>query len=89
MSKNWFKLETSKENTYHYYGSSSFSCEQLLEALQRGEYVRLDDLLYMERGEYKEWAEWDKSLMPYVCINPECVITVMQYKGDPRTIPSK
>lgn len=89
--KNWFKVETSKdkESSYHYYGSSFFSQDELISALQRGEYIRLDDLLYMERTEYKSWAEWDKSLNASVSINPNCVVTVMQYKGDPRTIPAK
>ena len=90
-SKYWFKIETSKEkeNTYHYYGSSNFSQDELTAALQRGEYIRLDELLYMDRTEYKSWADWDKSLHPSVSINPKCVVTVMQYKGDPRAIPAK
>ena len=89
--KNWYKVETAKDNesTYHYYGSSLLSHEQLVSSLQRSEYIHLDDLLYLERGEYKEWAEWDKSLIPSVSINPACVVTVMQYKGDPRAIPAK
>ncbi|MBK1889218.1 hypothetical protein Undi14_04175 [Undibacterium sp. 14-3-2] len=89
--KTWYKVEVSKEkeSTYHYYGSSLLNYEQLISSLQRGEYIRLDDLLYMERGEYKEWAEWDKSLIPFVSINPVSVVTVMQYKGDPRVISSK
>ncbi|MFZ2267456.1 MAG: hypothetical protein WAV95_07730 [Azonexus sp.] len=89
--KNWFKVETNKdkESTYHYYGSSPFNHDELISALQRGEYIHLDDLLYMERTEYKSWADWDKSLNPSVSINPNCVVTVMQYKGDPRTIPAK
>ena len=89
--KIWYKVETSKdkESTYHYYGSSSLSYDKFIAALQQGEYVHLDDLLYMERGEYKEWAVWDKSLIPSVFINPAFVVTVMQYKGDPRAIPAK
>jgi hypothetical protein len=89
--KNWFKIETKKdsESSYHYYGSSSLSLEEVISALQRSEYVRLDDLLYMERTEYKAWSDWDKSLEPFVFINPNIVATVMQYKGDPRITPSK
>jgi hypothetical protein len=89
--KNWFKVETSKdkENTYHYYGSSSKDLNELIASLQRGEYIRLDDLMYMERSEYKSWADWDKSLEPSVLINPACVVTVMQYKADPRTLPAR
>ena len=71
--KNWFKIETSKDkgSTYHYYGSSAFSLDEIISSLQRGEYIRLDDLLYMERTEYKAWSEWDKSLQPTVHINPD------------------
>lgn len=89
--KIWYKIETSKdkESTYHYYGCSSLTYDQLIAALQLGEYIRLDELLYLERGEYKEWSEWDKSLFPSVSINPDCVVTVMQYKGDPRAVPAK
>lgn len=89
--KNWYKVETSKdkENTYHYYGSSSLSLVEVVSLLQKNEYIRLDDLLYMERTEYKAWSEWDKSLEPSVLINPSVVVTVMQYKGDPRTVPAK
>jgi hypothetical protein len=89
--KNWFKIETTKDkdSTYHYYGSSELSLEEVLSSLEQGHYVRLDDLLYMERTEYKPWAEWDKSMNPFVCINAKCVVTVMQYKGDPRTIPAR
>jgi hypothetical protein len=89
--KNWFKVETSKDkvSTYHYYGTSPLSLEQLVAALQRGEFVRLDDLLYMERSQYKEWSEWDKTLTPTVSINPACVVTVMQFKTDPRANQAK
>jgi len=86
--KFWFKVETNKDEdgTYHYHGSSSLSLEQLVNALQKYEFIRLDDLLYMERGTYKEWAEWDKALEPTVFINPKYVISVMPYKGDPRLV---
>jgi hypothetical protein len=89
--KNWFKIETAKdkEGTYHYYGSSGQSLVEIIASLQRHEYIRLDDLLYMERTEYKAWAEWDKSLEPSICINSNIVVSVMQYKADPRTIPSR
>lgn len=89
-NKNWFKIETNKiSETYHYIGSSPETLESLTAKAQAGEFLRLDDLLYMERGDYREWAEWDKSLTPSVMIQPSIVLSIMQFKGDPRVIPSK
>lgn len=89
--KRWYKIETDKgkEGTYHYIGASTLSFEVLAEKAQNGEFVRLDDLLYMERGEYKQWAEWDRSLEPSVLIQPSCILSIMPFKDDPRTIPNK
>lgn len=88
----WYKVEVGRENgsTYNWYGSSMMSLEQLIAALRQGEYIRLDNLLYIdhgppkERSKYKEWSEWDDALMPTVYINPSNVVTVLQFKGDPR-----
>lgn len=90
-NKNWYKIETNKgeNDTYHYIGSSVDTYEIISDKIQKNEAIRLDDLLYMARGEVKEWADWDKSLIPSVLINPCCVITVMQFKGDPRVVPNK
>ena len=84
---NWFKIEVDKgkEGTYHYVGSTADALETLIEKAQRGEFLRLADLLYVDRGDLKTWDEWDRSLMPSVAINPRTVISIMQFKGDPRT----
>lgn len=83
---NWYKIETNKgkEGTYHYVGSSELSAEELLKRAEHGYFIRLDDLLYMDRGEMKEWADWDKSLIPTAYINSKDIIAIMQFKGDPR-----
>jgi hypothetical protein len=88
---NWFKVEINKgkEGMYNYVGSSEDSAETLINKAQNGIFVRLDNLLYYERGEIREWADWDKSLEPNVYINPKEVVSVMEFKGDPRVIPSK
>lgn len=88
---NWFKIETnkSKEGVYHYIGSTEDSAETLVNKVQNGIFVRLDNLLYWERGEIREWADWDKSLEPTVFINPKEIIAIMEFKGDPRVIPNK
>ena len=89
--KLWYKIETNKgkEGTYHYIGSSLLSFESIAGKIQKGELIRLDELLYMERGEIKEWADWDKSLEPSVLIQPACIVAIMQFKGDPRVVPNK
>lgn len=89
--KFWYKIETNKdkEGTYHYIGSSSSSLDTIAAKAEEGQFIRLDDLLYMERGEYKEWATWDKSLKPTVLIQPSCIISIMPFKGDPRVVPNK
>ncbi|MES2364252.1 MAG: hypothetical protein V4563_00005, partial [Pseudomonadota bacterium] len=67
--KHWYKIETDKgkEGTYHYIGASSLSFSSLGERIQKGEFIRLDELLYMERGEIKEWADWGG--YPRFCVN--------------------
>ena len=88
---NWFKIETNKykEGNYHYIGSTEDSVETLVSKAQNGLFIRLDNLLYWERGEIREWADWDKSLEPIVFINPKEIIAIMEFKGDPRVIPNK
>lgn len=83
---NWFKIETNKgkDGTYHYVGSSEYSREDLVKRVEHGFFVQLDGLLYMDRGEMKEWADWDKSLIPTAFVNPKDIIAIMQFKGDPR-----
>lgn len=82
----WFKIETNKgkDGTYHYIGSSGDTFEALAKKAQNGFFVRLDEMLYMDRGVMKEWAEWDKNLNPSVFINPKEIISIMEFKADPR-----
>jgi hypothetical protein len=89
--KYWYKIETSKGGgeTYHYVGSSLLSPEIMAENFQEGDLIRLDDLLYKDRGDIKDWSSWDKSLEPSVLINPVYIISIMQFKGDPRVVPYK
>ncbi|HEX2851947.1 MAG TPA: hypothetical protein VHO24_01825, partial [Opitutaceae bacterium] len=70
--------------TYHYVGSSELSPEELTKKAEHGFFIQLDELLYMDRGEMKEWADWDKSLIPRAYINPKDIVAIMQFKGDPR-----
>jgi hypothetical protein len=84
---NWFKIKTQEGNTdYGYAGSSPHSLETLVEQAMQGKYIRVDDLIYIDRGDVKEWSAWDNRVMPNVMINPKVIINIMQYKGDPRTL---
>ena len=84
---NWFKIkvERGKDST-NFAGSSPQSLETLVEQATQGKYIQLDDLFYMDRGEVKDWEAWDKREVPTIVINPEMIISIMQYKADPRTI---
>jgi hypothetical protein len=86
----WFKIEINKgkEGSYHYVGASEDDADALIKKAQNGFFVRLDELLYMDRGQIKEWAEWDKTLVPTTYINPKDIISVMEFKGDPRELPA-
>jgi hypothetical protein len=85
----WFKIETNKgkDGTYHYVGCSELDVDTLLKRAEHGFFVRLDELLYMDRGQMKPWAEWDKTLVPTAYINPKDIVAVMEFKGDPRELP--
>jgi len=86
---NWFNilLKTDGEKGCTFAGASPDSLEMLVEKAGRGEYLRLDDLVYFDRGEVKDWAQWDKREVPTVYINPANVVAIQQFKGDPRTLP--
>ena len=85
----WYKIEINKgeNSTYHYVGCSDLDADALIKRAQNGFFIRLDELLYMDRGQVKEWAEWDKTLVPAAYINPKDIIAVMEFKGDPRELP--
>jgi hypothetical protein len=85
---NWFKVEVhrgDKEN-YHYVGSADTTLEALAQKLQGGQTIRLDQLLYYDRGKVKDWEAWDKTLIPSVVINPREVVSIMEFRGDPRVL---
>lgn len=88
---NWYKIRARDESDegYTYVGASEDSIEKLAEKAARGQFIRLDNLLYMDRGDIKEWAEWDKSVIPMVFINPASIFAIMQFHDDPRITPRK
>ncbi len=89
---NWFKimLDNGTGQGYGYIGASADSLESLVEKARGDEYIFLDSLRYHDqRGMYKAWEDWDASLVPRVAINPDTIVSVMQFKGDPLTTPSQ
>ena len=86
---NWYKIwcEDGSDGGNAFVGSSQDSLEALVARVSGGEYVRLDNLLYYDRGEIKDWDKWDKREVPMIYINPAKVLTIQQYKDDPRTLP--
>jgi hypothetical protein len=83
---NWYKIETdrAKDGAYNYIGSSSDSLKVILKKAYDGEYIQLANLVYMDRGEIKKWSDWDKKIVPTIFINPKGIISIMQFKGDPK-----
>jgi hypothetical protein len=61
--------------------------EALLDQVAQGKYVRLDDLVFFDRGMVKDWSAWDKRDIPSIVINPRMIVAIMQLRADPRTIP--
>jgi hypothetical protein len=88
---NWYKMKVAEggKDYYEYVGSSSETPEAIIQKACSGQYIRLDNLLYLDRGEVKDWAEWDKSLVPSIYVNPAAILSFMQFKGDPRSTPRK
>jgi hypothetical protein len=85
---NWYKIRVKdgSERGHTFVGCSPDSFETLGQKGSQGEYLRLDDLLYWDRGDIKEWAQWDKREVASVYINPQNVIAIQPFKADPRTL---
>jgi hypothetical protein len=85
---NWFRIRIEDgKDTYTYAGCSPSSIEQLIEQAAQGKFIRLDDLFYMDRGDIKNWSDWDSREIPTVHINPKAIVAIHQFKSDPRKLP--
>ncbi len=74
------------DKSYTYVGSSPLSPDELAKEAGKGEYIRLENLLYQDRGEVREWAQWDNREEPMVLINSSYIVAIQPFKGDPRTL---
>ncbi|MHB1033916.1 MAG: hypothetical protein ACYC35_03615 [Pirellulales bacterium] len=85
---NWFKVQVvDGSERFTFVGCCQESLETLSQKATRHEYIRLDQLLYNDRGAIKDWTEWDNRVLPSVYINPDKIVSLMQFKDDPRVIP--
>lgn len=82
---NWYRIRINVAER-HFCGTSEETIEQLTERADRGEFIRLGDLVYFDRGDVKDWSEWDARDIPAIFICGKNVVTIMQLKGDPRTM---
>ncbi len=84
----WYRIKTKDEEGkgYTYVGSSTDTPDVLAKKAENGTYLKLENLLYCdEEGKIREWTQWDDSIVPVVFINPDSILSFMQFKGDPRT----
>ena len=86
---NWYKIKIwdGSESGYTLVGTSPDSLDQLTKKAMRGEYLRLDNLVYYDRGEIRDWIDRDRRETPTACINPAHVVMIQPFNGDPRTLP--
>jgi hypothetical protein len=98
---NWYRILVNEggERCKTFAGSSAASLEALIEKASCGEYLRLDNLVYQDRGainlgvalyglltgRMKDSSEPDNREAPIICINPAQVVAIQPFTGDPRT----
>ena len=85
---NWYKvmIRDGSERGYTLAGASPDSLDQLAKKASRGEYLQLDNLVYYDRGEIRDWTDWDRRESPTACINPAHIVMIQPFNGDPRTL---
>ncbi len=85
---NWFKIRIDDgKDGYTFAGCSALSIEQLVEQAEQGKFIRLEDMFYLDRGEFKNWSDWESREIPMVHINPKVIVAIHQFKSDPRKLP--
>lgn len=84
---NWFGIDVDDGGDFPTFtGSTTDALEVLVEKAARDQYIRLDNLLWYEHGDFKDWKDWDHREMATILINPNRIVDIRQYKADPRTI---
>jgi len=65
--------------SYFYIGYSPLYLEQLVEQVEQGKFIKLDDLFWGENGNVQKISA--------VYINPKAIIAVEQIKDNPQNLP--
>lgn len=83
---NWFRVEMqSGIDPYFFFGSTSMDESAVIEQLQNGKYVTLEDLVYFDENDtIHGWSEWDPCCKARVHLNPRHLVSIMPMHGDPR-----
>jgi hypothetical protein len=86
MAGHWYRIEVvAGGETHCYFGSSAFAERDLVQRIQTGEFVLLDQLTYYdEDGDARPWTEWDPAYLPRIHLNPRFVVSILPLSGDPR-----
>ncbi len=88
MQRTWYRAEmTAGPETFCVFGSSVQPEKDMVESLQAGVLVLLEDLVfYDEEGVARSWSEWDPHCQPRMYLNPKFLISLMPMVGDPRNM---
>ena len=84
--KHWYRIDINgDEKGRVLIGTSELAPDSLLEHLQNGKFLVLNDLSYRDnQNKIVSWATWDPRLASIAYVNPRFVIAVMPFAGDPR-----
>ena len=86
MKRYWYRIEMlSGQETYLYFGSTNHDEHTLIQQLQAGELILLEDLVYFDdHDRIQGWSEWDPHYLATVYLNPAYVISIMPMAEDLR-----
>lgn len=90
MERRWYRIEmNSGPENFFVIGSSIMTEQEMVQALEAGRFVQLDDLIhYNEEGVAKAWSEFDPHCHPRVHLSAKAVVSITPMVGDPRKLQS-
>lgn len=82
----WYKIHADDGDggTRSWVGTSESSPAELARSIEDGRMVRLADVLYVNRGELKEWTDSNEGAERAIFINPLRIVWFAEFRGDPR-----